>query len=266
MRNLVQFINKHHVLILFILLEIFSLFLIIQNNTFHKSAFINSTNSITANSFEIVNKIENYFSLKSTNELLAEENAKLKTLLSKQNTGDNIASNSPNQHIMAMVINNSVSKRNNYLTLDKGRAHGIEKGMGVVTSRGVIGIIKEVSTNFASVLSILHSKSRVSVLVKNSHYFGSLEWMGSSFLEASVNDIPSHVELSTGDTIITSGYSHIFPANIPIGTITEIETNPNKNFHEIKILFLEDFKKLKFVYASKLILKQELNNLEKSNE
>ena len=128
MRNLLELINKHNHLLLFILLEIFALFLIIQNSQFHKAAFLNSTNGVTANSFAAISKIREYFSLKMTNDLLLLENAKLKSLISYQNT-DYISNTDPYQYISATIINNSVAKANNYITLDKGEIDGIKKGM-----------------------------------------------------------------------------------------------------------------------------------------
>ena len=266
MGNLLQFIRKNHVLLLFILLEICAFLMIVQNNHFQRVAFINSTNVVTANTFQTLSNWKNYFSLKSANEQLALENAKLKTLISYKSPNDTIASLLPKQYIPAMVINNSVAKRNNYLTLDKGAKHGVEKGMGVVTPSGVVGIIKEVSEHFSSVLSVLHGKSKTSVVLQHSHYFGSLEWKGGNYQNAVVNDIPSHVELNIGDTIISSGYSSIYPADIPIGTISRINTKPHKNFHQIDIQFLEDFKQLKYVYITEGVLSNEVQELENNNE
>ena len=197
---------------------------------------------------------------------MALENAKLHTLLSYKGINDTIASVLPKKYIPAMVINNSIAKRNNYLTLDKGTKHGVEKGMGVVTSSGVVGIIKDVSEHFSSVLSILHGKSKTSVVLQHSHYFGSLEWNGGNYQNAVVNDIPSHVQLNIGDTIISSGYSSIYPADIPIGTISRINTKSNKNFHQIDIQFLEDFKQLKYVYITEGALSIEVQELENNNE
>ena len=159
-----------------------------------------------------------------------------------------------------------ISESGGTVTLNKGTLHGVKKGMGVTTHLGVIGIIKEVSDNFSSVISILHSKSKLSVILKKSNYFGTLEWDGRNYLKANLNDIPSHVKISIGDTIVTSGYSHIFQSEIPIGIISRIKTKPNKNFHEIKIKFLEDFKKIKYVNLNELVFKNELKILEKDYE
>lgn len=266
MRNLLQFISKRHVLLLFILLEFFSFLLIVQNNHFRRAAFINSTNGVTANAFSTVYHWQDYFSLKSANQELANENANLKSLLSQQNSNDSIASNYPHDYLPAVVINNSVAKRNNYLTLDKGSAHGVKKGMGVITTHGVIGIVKETSKHFSSVLSVLHSKSKVSVVLQKNHYFGSLEWKGYDYQKAIVKDIPSHVDLAIGDTVLTSGYSTIFPTQIPVGVISAVNTKPSKNFHDLELTFLEDFKQLKYVYITQSALNTEQNILETDNE
>ena len=141
--------------------------------------------------------------------MLLIENAKLKSLISYQNN-DTISSTDPFQYISATIINNSVANANNYLTLDKGKIDGVKKGMGVISERGVIGIVKETSKRYSTVLSILHSQSKLSVAIKKNNHFGSLQWDGKSYKKARIYDIPSHVKLTIGDTIITSGFSHIF--------------------------------------------------------
>ena len=265
MHNLLEFINKHNHLLLFILLESFALFLIVQNSQFHKAAFLNSTNSITANSFTAISNIKNYFSLKKTNDLLLLENAKLKSLISYQNS-DSIASTDPYKYISATVINNSVAKANNYLTLDKGKIDGIKKGMGVITEKGVVGIVKETSKRYSTVLSILHSQSKLSVAIKKNHHFGSLQWDGESYKKAPIHDIPSHVKLNIGDTIITSGFSHIFPSKIDLGLISEIDTKSEDKFHKIKMTFIEDLKQLRYVNVCESLFKTEKIKLEKSQD
>tara|TARA_B100000886_G_scaffold339770_1_gene306266 strand:+ start:16127 stop:16927 length:801 start_codon:yes stop_codon:yes gene_type:complete len=263
MRNLLDFINKYNHLLLFIFLESFALFLIFQNSQFHKAAFLNSTNSVSANSFSIISNIKEYFSLKETNNLLLIENAKLKSLISYQNI-DNISSSDPFQYISATIINNSVAKANNYLTLDKGKIDGIKKGMGVISERGVIGIVKETSKRYSMVLSILHSQSKLSVAIKKNNHFGSLQWDGISYKKARIYDIPSHVKLNIGDTIVTSGFSHIFPSKIDVGIISEINTQNDDKFHNIKMTFIEDFKQLRYVNVCESINKNEKIYIEKS--
>lgn len=263
MRNLLDLISKHNHFLLFILLEIFTLFLIIQNSNFHKTAFLNSTNSITANSFALASNIREYFLLKKTNDLLLLENAKLKSLISYQRS-DYISSIDPYQYISATIINNSVAKANNYLTIDKGEIDGIKKGMGVVSKNGVVGIIKETSKRYSTVLSILHSQSKLSVSIKKNNHFGSLQWDGKSYKKARIYDIPSHVNLNIGDTIITSGFSHIFPPKIDVGLISEIFTEKDDKFHKLKMTFIENLKQLNHVNVCESLNKNEKTNLEKS--
>ena len=264
MQNLFQFLNKHNHLLLFILLEMFALALIFQNNTFHRSAFLNSSNGITSMVYEKITNINRYFSLKETNEMLLLENAKLRSTLTFIKT-DSIASVFPYKFISAEVINNSVHKPNNYITIDKGRNDGVKKGMGVISSSGVVGIVKETSSHFSTILSILHSKSKVSVELKKNNFLGSLEWQGVNYRKAIIKDIPVHVDVRKGDTIITSGYSSVFPKDIAIGFISDIITNTNENFHKIGITFIQDFKSLKYVNICNSILKEEKITIEKLN-
>lgn len=264
MRNLFQFLNKNQHLVLFILLEFVALSLVIQNNTFHRSAFINSTNGVSSTAFKTVSNINSYFALKETNEMLLEENAKLHNTISYIGT-TNRPSTFPQHFIPAEIINNTVSNINNYITLDKGSIDGVKKGMGVISENGVVGIIKETSKNFSSVMSILNSKSRISVELKKNNHLASLVWEGKNYRKGTVNEIPVHVQLFKGDTIVTSGYSSKFPKQIPVGVISKIKTNENQNFHEIEILFIEDFKELKYVNVCHSLLEKEKITLEQEN-
>jgi rod shape-determining protein MreC len=264
MQNLFQFLSKNQHLLLFILLETIALSLVIQNNSFHRSAFINSTNGVTTSVYKSANNINSYFSLKETNQMLLQENAKLRSTITYLKK-EEIASIFPQHFIAAEVINNSVSSINNYITLDKGSIDGVEKGMGIISENGVVGIVKETSKNFCSVMSILNSKFRISVELKKNNHLASLVWNGKNYRKGKVNEIPIHVQLSEGDTIVTSGYSTKFPKQIPIGTISKITTNENENFHKVEILFIEDFKELKYVNICHSLLEEEKTSLEEKN-
>jgi rod shape-determining protein MreC len=195
------------------------------------------------------------------------ENAKLKSLISYQQK-DSISSISASHFIPATIINKSVARANNYITIDKGKIDGIKKGMGVVSNNGVIGIVKETSKHFSSVLSILHSKSKVSVVIKKNNHFGSLQWDGKSYKKAKIYDIPSHVDLQLGDTIITSGFSYIFPSKTIVGVISDIKTKEADKFHNLKMSFIEDLKEVKYVNVCQPLQKEEKELLEEqlSNE
>jgi len=138
--------------------------------------------------------------------------------------------------------------------------------MGVISSKGVVGIIKNVSDHFSSVMSVLHEKNKLSAKIKKSGYYGSLVWEGNNYREAELKDIPNHVKLAIGDTIVTSGYSSIFPENILIGTVKEFDLPKGNNFYNIKIEFTEDYKNLSHVYIVRSLLKEEKEKLEAQNQ
>lgn len=274
MRTLFELIWKYYFAFLFILLEIFASFLIVQNNSFHKASFLNSSNALSASLFKITNEISQYMRLRSTNELLAIENEKLhsQSILSfvKFNTGiwtiNDTIFEQQYTYLSARVINNSIYKRNNYLTLNKGERHGIEPEMAVISSNGIVGIVKDVSDNFSSVLSVLHKDARISAKIKKSGYFGSLVWDGADFKTGTLSDIPVHAKISEGDTIVTSRYSAIFPDGILIGTIVSFKINPGDNFYTISVKFSTDFSNLSYVYVVDNLRKEEQIHLEETSQ
>ena len=133
------------------------------------------------------------------------------------------------------MINNSVNKRNNYLTLDKGSEHGIKSEMGVISSTGVVGIVKDVSAHYCTVMSLLHKNTRLSARFRNSGYFGSVTWDGDDPTKAQLNEIPKHVTFNVGDTIVATRYSSIFPEGVIIGAVSGSSSTPGGNFHQIEL-------------------------------
>jgi rod shape-determining protein MreC len=271
MGNLLKLLIRHSFFILFILLELFCFFLIIQNNNYQRSSFLNiffETSGAIQNQYA---SITEYLNLKNINEELAKENALLKihSIESKSKIfGENILINDTIYkqkyvYITCKVINNSVNKATNYLTLNKGAINGIEPEMGVIGPNGIIGIVKHVSPNFCTVVSVLHTNFRASAKVKHTGFFGSLYWNGNDYRTGIVEDIPSHIKIKKGDTIVTTGFSTVFPENINIGTVNTFELPPDKNFYQIKVTFLQDYKNLNNVYVIKNLMKEELLEIEK---
>ena len=164
--------------------------------------------------------------------------------------------------IMAKVINNSITRRNNYLTLDKGSLLGVKPEMGVVTSQGVVGIVKNVSEHFCTVMSVLHKDTRIGARFKNNNYFGSLAWEGTDPKTAVLKDIAKHVIFKTGDTVVTTSYSAVFPENILIGTVQSSEIKPGENFYNIQIKLSTNFSNLTYVYVVNNIFKSEQREME----
>ncbi|MGE0560457.1 MAG: rod shape-determining protein MreC [Flavobacteriales bacterium] len=274
MRNLFRFLTKNSFIFLFLILEFFAFWMLIANNNYQNSKFFNSSNFLVGNFYTTVNRINDYFHLKEVNKELAEQNAKLQA--------NNISSfvkvygrvyeiNDTAYHQMYMysaakVVNNSTNKRQNYITIDKGDLNGISAEMGVISAQGVVGIVKNVSDNFGSVMSILHDKNKLSAKIKKSGYYGSLVWEGNNYREAQLKDIPNHVKLTVGDTVVTTGYSSIFPENVLIGTVQEFDLPEGNNFYNITIQFAVDFKNLSHVYVVRSLQKEEKEKLEKESQ
>lgn len=274
MRNLIIFLWKHLFFILFLLFEGLSVFLIFENSNFHRANMINSANSVSGSILQTVLGAREYIHLRETNDALAIENAELRSKLASSFYVDSAGKSTINDSlhiqkyifIAAKVINNSTNKRNNYLTIDKGSLHGLAPEMGVVNSDGVVGIVKDVSDHYATVISLLHKDSKISVKLKKNDYFGSLVWDGGSPSEGSLQYIPKHVILSKGDSIVTSSFSRIFPEGILCGVVTEFELNPGDNFYTAKIKLSVDFSNLTQIYLVDNLMKKEQIKLEEATE
>lgn len=274
MRNLLLFVWKHSFLFLFLLLETISIYLVIRNNNFQRAGFVSSSNQLSANILKTSNDVKDYFNLKNENENLAKENAELRShslvsfsmVVDDEYQVNDTVYNQKYTYTSCKVVNNSSNRRNNYLTLNKGAKQGIQHDMAVITSTGVVGVVKDVSENFCTVMSLLHSKSTISSKIKKNGFFGPLVWEGENFSYATLKDIPSHVQLMKGDTIVTSAYSLAFPENILIGTVESFERKSGELFFTVKIKLSTDFKKLSYVYVVNNLQKLEQEELEKRSE
>ena len=252
MHNLLRFIKLNHFLILFIVIEGFSVFLLIKNNHYQANTFIKFSTQYTSKIYSYASFFSDYIALKETNDYLIKENAKLYSLLNyKEKYSDStLIKNKQFNYISAKIINNSVNKRNNFITINKGLKNGIEKGMGVITQNGVIGVVHTVSKNYALVLSILHHKSATGIFIKKNMHTGIMQWNGLKYTLTNINDLPIHIPINKGDTIITNSYSNIYPEGINIGTINEFSKNDD-GFYKINVKLFEDFNKLRYVYVVK---------------
>ncbi len=270
MRNLFLLLWKYNFFILFLLLETFCGYLIFQNNNFHRSSFVNSTNALSTKINSFVNNITDYIDLRSTNEALSRENAALKMLLpdvfyidsALQKVNRDTVLKQQYSFIAAKVINNTINRRNNYLTLDKGQLLGVKPEMGVICGEGIVGIVKDVSDHYCSVMSFLHKDSRITARMKKNNFIGSLVWDGYDETHASFKDIAKHVVVVKGDTIITSSYSSIFPEGVMLGIVDEVSSGGGNNFQDIRIKLSTSFGKLSYVYIVNNLLKDEQRALE----
>ncbi len=274
MRNLILFVWKNYFFFLFLLLESLCVYLLVKNNYYQRASFVNSSNQLSAGVLKTSSNIEEYFYLKKENENLTKENAELRSRLLESYSVIQRDTTSVNDTILrqkysftsAKVVNNSTNQQDNYLTLEKGTASGIEKDMAVITSTGVVGQVKEVSENFCTVMSLLHSKTSISAKIKKDGSYGPLVWEGVDYRYATLKDIPTHVRLAKGDTIVTSAYSVTFPENILIGKVESFERKAGEYFYTVKVRLLTDFKKLTHVYVVINMQKNEQSELEVRSE
>ena len=273
MRNLLKFIVRYHFTFLFIILEIAAFILIIQFNTFQKSKFMDLTYALEGGFSRSIMNVREYLSLREENRKLVEENNKLYNMLKSSYRITSLESFKVNDsvfdrnyvYIDARVVNNSTNKQYNYITLNRGSNHGIEPDMAVLSSDGIVGIVKDVTDNYSSVISLLNRYFKVSAKIKRNGYFGPLAWTGRGHSKAILTDIPHHVEILIGDTIVTSSYSAIFPENYMIG-ITSGYRLKGGNYYEITVDLATDFKNLTNVQVVKNLFREEQIELEKSAE
>lgn len=272
MRPLWLFLVRNYFIFLFVLLEGLAIGMFINNSYYQRSILVNTSNNITGFFYELRTGIVQYLSLKLINEQLARENA---NLLSHQEgsfikTDNKVFMQKDTlyrteyQYITAKVINNSTNMNANYLTLNKGSNHGIGKDMAVICPTGVVGIVSDVSGNFSLVMSLLHPTSRISAKLIKSGYIGTVVWEGRSATLGKLKDVPIHVKISVGDTIITSGYSLIFPEGVMIGTIKSYNVDQRNDFFNIDVKLSTDFNNIRHVYVINNLMKDELEKLESS--
>lgn len=269
MQNIIAFVLRNRIFFLFISLLTLALSITIQSHAYHRSKFINSANWLTGGIYSIVNNTTYYFSLVKQNELLVGENERLrKQLMNSTATFDSLQPDSTRQYsiITGNIIKNSYRRTNNYLTLNKGRNQGIKNDMGVISSKGIVGIIDDTSANYSVVQSVLNSFSEINASLKNSSYFGTLVWDGSNYQYAALTDIPKNADIKKGDTIVTGGMSTIFPKNILIGTIEDFQLEAADNYYSITVKLFNDMANVQHVYVIKNRDKTEIIKLENSIE
>lgn len=271
MQRILLFLYKIRAFLLFVLLEVIAIWMIASNNSQQGAAFFNSSNQFIGSILDTQNDVVEYFSLSSVNKSLVDKNAELLTELEKlRQPADSVfieldsVLSSTFQFKGAKVINNSLRLTQNHLTINKGSNHGIKQGMGVFNEEGVVGRVKSVSKNYASIISLLHTELLISSKIKSNDVFGSTKWDGKNPKMAKLLYVPRHVVVQVGDEIVTSGYNAIFPEGIPIGRIVEIKPGPETNYLDITIELATDFSKISYVYLVENFQQQELDSLYQS--
>ena len=260
MKNLIDFFTRYNYWFLFLLLEVISFVLLFQFNSYQGSVWFTSANIVSGKVYEISSKVESFFELSQVNEQLTQRNIYLeqqvKGLQEKLTSATQDSSylrNNQYQYlagyklIPAKVVSNSVDKYNNLITIDKGAADGVKKDMGVACGNGVVGIVFMTSEHYSIVIPVLNSQSNISCTIKGRGYFGDLHWKGGDASMAYVDDVPRHARFKLYDTIVTSGYSSVFPPGLLVGKVRHVYNSPDGVSYRLKIKLATDFGSLRDV-------------------
>lgn len=258
MGSLLRFLFEYRLFFLLVILEVIAFWLVVNKNLKQQTAFVNSSNEVAASVMGVTDAVVGYFSLGKENDKLASENARLNTLLVRQQqllekmTMDTLSLpvlKEQYRFIVAKVINNSVALPNNYLTLNKGSLDGIKPGMGIISPQGVVGRVMVCSPHFSTATSLLHSKMLISAEISRIHASGSLKWGREDPDRANLEFIARHLVPKVGDTIRTSEFSNILPSGIHVGVIRDIKLKDDATFYNIEVDLATDFSTLNYVYV-----------------
>lgn len=262
MRALFNFLIKHNDWFLFLLLEGISLVLIVRFNNYQGATFFTSAGNVAGSVYSVFMDANRYFHLKTENDGLLAQNialtrelTELKEQLTELRNNETLQNDSLVHSIKsgytfltASIINNSLNSVNNFITLNKGSDDGVRPEMGVFNSDGIVGVVYLTSKNRSIVIPLLNSKSSVSCRVKGSDSFCSLSWDGGDTRYSNLIDLPRYAQFETGDTVVTSGFSSIFPGDLPVGTVEKIEDSADGMFYTVRVKLFVDFSRLTSVF------------------
>ncbi|MFN7328068.1 MAG: rod shape-determining protein MreC, partial [Bacteroidota bacterium] len=234
MQRLFSFIYEYRAFFTFLLLELLCVWMVIENNQYQSTKYFNTSNSVAASIISTSQNIREYFSLRDINQRLAEENAELRRKVDQRNQMlyqldlrpiKDAAIINRFDFIAAKVINNTTNNYKNFITIDKGKRHGLQPGMAAISEAGVVGKVKSVSDHYAVLISLLNIDNQVSSKIKRTGHFGTVQWDGVDPRVIDLKYIPRHVELKVGDTVVTSGYNAVFPEGILVGVVKNVKLN-----------------------------------------
>lgn len=260
MRNLLEFLAKYNHWFVFLILEVVSMVLLFQYNSYQGSAWFSSANAVTGKLYEWDANVETFFSLTKVNQELTQRNAYLEQEVQK--LSDSLVSVTKDSSIYhrdqfallrnyrlipAKVVANSVDKPGNLMTIDKGSADGIHKDMGVISGTGVVGIVYLVAEYYAIVIPVLNTKSNISCMIQNRGYFGYLRWKGGVSDLAYLEEVPRHAHFKLGDYVVTSGYSAVFPPGVRVGRILHVFNSADGLSYRVQLRLSTDFARLRDV-------------------
>ncbi|HJV20250.1 MAG TPA: rod shape-determining protein MreC [Sediminibacterium sp.] len=280
MKNIFLFIRQYINFISFLLLQVVSVILLTTSSKTHETFFAEASNAVTGNLNSRYSTLRSYFTLRETNRLLAEENARLRNQLSgnfqapdssriqaKDSTvRDTLGRFRKYSFLPARVIGNTYTLQNNYLMLERGALQGVHKGMAVTGPSGIVGVVVESTDNISKVMSLLHRNSKVSAMLKKDNTAGSIEWDGADPSYLTLKNVTKSAKVTKGDTVLTSTYSSNFPSHLMIGTVAGITADPSSNFYTLKIKTATNFFTLQFVNVIENVRYSEQTQLENSGK
>lgn len=275
MQYILNAIRRNGVFIIFIFLECFALFLVFRKNIYHETLLAEGSTAFTGYTNDKISAITNFINLPTTNQELQEENAMLRERLvhlgikdartKKFTKVDSLGYNQTYSFIPAAVINNSVIKTQNYITIDKGRNDGVEKGDGLISNKGVLGIVTYAGANYSRAISLLNKDIKVNARIKGNEYFGTLIWDGKDARFAQLTEIPKYIKVKKGDIIETDGKSPVFPEGLVIGTVVSKAIDNVTGELKIQVKLKQDFGNLSHAYVVTNLNKIEIKQVEKSD-
>ncbi len=269
MRGLFAFLIKYHFFILLFVLQAISFVLIVSYNSIQRDVFISTSSTLTGGLENEVNDISEYLSLKEENTKLHKENARLKNALYRNYRNTNVTRHTHSDtalqqlytYLPCKVIQSSVFKTRNYLTINAGANQGVQKMDAVLSSDGVVGVVKNVGEDYSVVLPIINTDFSISCRIGHQGYCGSMTWEGGDYKSSKLNDIPMHIKPSKGDSLFTTGYSLVFPTDEFVGLIKDVQKKDGESFFDIDASIAVDFKKIQSVYVVSNLFKGSLDSL-----
>jgi rod shape-determining protein MreC len=277
MRNIFLFIRRYLNFLFFLVLQIIALSMLFRYNKFHEAAFMGVAKEMTGGIYDKANSVEYYFHLKTTNDSLVKENARLRNMLAvnfePSDTAQKVITDTIPIDTLgtlrkfisreARVSNNTTSTQNNYITIHRGENQGVKKNMGVISSSGVVGTVVLTSANYSTVMSLLHRQSRMRASLKKSGETGTVQWDGNTPLFLTLIDIPKSAQITKGDSIVTS-YSDRFPKGLLVGTVHSIIDDKSSNFYTLRVRPATNFFSLQYVYVIENLQQNEQKQLEEA--
>lgn len=280
MNNLLVFLKRYFHVLTFVVLQVLCMVMISRTMNYPGFALARATKVLTMPINRMCYSVIRHFNYSKENQYLTEQNLEL---LNAQEGNFLVSSDSVTpvegnytdslgrtkrvrlyEYTSANVIYNTIHKKNNYLMIDKGSDDGIEPDMSVLSAEGVVGVVSEVSRHFATVISLLHPDCQISAKVQPANQLGTITWRYGDPQSVYLEDIPEHLNINEGDSVLTSGYSNIFPSGIMVGTVSEKSKNPTASFLTLKVKLATDFNHINTVYVVRNLYREELESL-KSN-